>query len=250
MPRCPNCGQETARTEDWACQWCGYPLLSNAYKKIPKTYRQLKEERRKERPPDLGGGIEEPQPPESTPAPAATVLESKPPAAETEPEEVPEPEPVAEAESDVESEAVTEPEMEPASEPEVTEPEEAVAIEPGPQSVTGLEEKLATGVVAVTVDELNSVFKADRAATEVRLKDKVLSVKGILGKVFVRSEFNIQYLILTGSGKRGAWSVRCTFGKDLGLMLNKLKEGQTVTVQGSYAGYRKNIILKDCALVS
>jgi len=45
MPKCTNCGRETLRTEDWVCQWCGYPLLSYSYKKIPKTYKQLKEER-------------------------------------------------------------------------------------------------------------------------------------------------------------------------------------------------------------
>lgn len=45
MPKCPNCGQETLRTEDWACQWCGYPLLSTGYKKIDKTWKQIKEER-------------------------------------------------------------------------------------------------------------------------------------------------------------------------------------------------------------
>ena len=45
MPKCPNCGLETLRTEDWACQWCGYPPLSSAYKMIPKTYKQLKQER-------------------------------------------------------------------------------------------------------------------------------------------------------------------------------------------------------------
>lgn len=45
MPKCPNCGQTTARTEDWACQWCGYPLVSRSYKKIPKTYKELKGEK-------------------------------------------------------------------------------------------------------------------------------------------------------------------------------------------------------------
>jgi hypothetical protein len=45
MPKCPNCGQPTRRTSDWACQWCGYPLTSKAYKKIDKTYRELKTER-------------------------------------------------------------------------------------------------------------------------------------------------------------------------------------------------------------
>ncbi|MFC1872412.1 hypothetical protein ACFLYV_01630 [Chloroflexota bacterium] len=45
MQKCPNCGQPAMRTEDWACQWCGYPLLSNAYRKIDKTYKEIKEER-------------------------------------------------------------------------------------------------------------------------------------------------------------------------------------------------------------
>ena len=64
MQRCPNCGREAARTEDWACQWCGYPLLSKSYKKIPKTYKQLVEERRNrsEPAPELA--------PETEPAPA------------------------------------------------------------------------------------------------------------------------------------------------------------------------------------
>jgi len=76
MPKCPNCGQMTARTEDWACQWCGYPLSSNSYKRIPKTYKQLQEEKRpKQRAPVR----DEPEPE---------------PVAELEPE----PEPVAELE--------------------------------------------------------------------------------------------------------------------------------------------------------
>ena len=45
MSRCSNCGRETLRTEDWACQWCGHPLPSGLYKSTEKTYRQLKEER-------------------------------------------------------------------------------------------------------------------------------------------------------------------------------------------------------------
>ena len=45
MPACPNCGRQTLRTKDWACQWCGYPLISRAYKVIDKTYKELQEER-------------------------------------------------------------------------------------------------------------------------------------------------------------------------------------------------------------
>ncbi|MFC1860452.1 hypothetical protein ACFLYC_02630, partial [Chloroflexota bacterium] len=76
MPKCPNCGQTTERTEDWACQWCGYPLISTSFKKIPKTYGQLKEEK-------LG----EPKPPEAEPAPTP----APEPVAEPAPEPAPEP---------------------------------------------------------------------------------------------------------------------------------------------------------------
>lgn len=43
LRKCPHCRQPTVRTEDWACPWCGYPLLSKSYKKIPKSWKQLKE---------------------------------------------------------------------------------------------------------------------------------------------------------------------------------------------------------------
>ncbi len=90
MQKCPNCGIETAATEDWACQWCGYPLLSGSYKRIPKTYKQLKEERLSELKPK----------PELKPEP--------------EPESKPEPEPEPE------------PELEPESKPQPVEMELAV----------------------------------------------------------------------------------------------------------------------------
>jgi hypothetical protein len=51
MLKCPNCGQETARTTDWACQWCGYPLISKSYKRIQQTFKQVKEERLQQREP-------------------------------------------------------------------------------------------------------------------------------------------------------------------------------------------------------
>ena len=84
MPKCPNCGLETLRTEDWACQWCGYPLLSSAYKMIPKTYKQLKQE-----------GLYEAKPiPESKLEPEPeSMLESEPePVLESQREPIPEPE--------------------------------------------------------------------------------------------------------------------------------------------------------------
>ena len=84
MPKCPNCGLETLRTEDWACQWCGYPLLSSAYKMIPKTYEQLKQERLYEAKPIPESKLE-PEP--------ESMLESEPePVLESRREPIPEPE--------------------------------------------------------------------------------------------------------------------------------------------------------------
>ena len=110
MRKCPNCDKPTKRTEDWACQWCGYPLTSGAYKKIQKTYKQIKEEEM------LG-------------------LESRP-VAEPEPEPVPEFESKQVVESELEAvtglEAKTVPEPEPESVPEL---ESKPVAEPEPESV-------------------------------------------------------------------------------------------------------------------
>ncbi len=84
MPKCPNCGLETLRTEDWACQWCSYPLLSSAYKMIPKTDKQLKQERLYEVEPVPESELE-PEP--------ESMLESEPePVLESQREPIPEPE--------------------------------------------------------------------------------------------------------------------------------------------------------------
>jgi ribosomal protein L37E len=45
MANCPNCGRSTLRTQDWACQWCGYPLISGSFKQMPMTYQEAKAER-------------------------------------------------------------------------------------------------------------------------------------------------------------------------------------------------------------
>ncbi len=161
MARCPNCGRETARTKDWSCRWCGYPLFSRSHKKIDKTYRELKEERLSQQPVIEEAGHEE--------APEEAELEA---VVEPEPERVsyakakPErvshakPEPVLEEEAEVEIESEAEeepipefeideelvpepePEIEPISEkkPEV-EIEPVVEEEPIPETELEIEEE-------------------------------------------------------------------------------------------------------------
>lgn len=137
MPKCPNCGQKTARTGDWACQWCGYPLLSESYKKIPKTYRQLKEEKLHKQKPPVREDISEPAP-------------------ELEPELVvePEPEPVAE----LEPEPVVEPEPEPA---------------PAATEVTAEELLLAYEADGATADAkfANKILKVTGVVGRIEIKD-------------------------------------------------------------------------------
>ena len=219
MPSCPNCGRDTKRTEDWVCQWCGYPLLSKSYKKIDKTYKQLQEKR---------AGTQAYLEPEPKPEP------------EPEPELEPEPEPKPEPEPE------PEPEPKPETEP-VPEPEPELEQEPEPESPPKLE-ITESGVVA-TADDLNILYQTDKAATHAKLKDMTLKVTGQVDKVFVRDHLDIRYIVLSGVKKTGPWSVRCSFGKESLSEMNWLSKGQTVTVRGTYDGYGKNIIIKDAVLV-
>ncbi len=277
MSKCPNCGRETARTEDWACQWCGQPLLSGSYKKIAKTYQQLQAERRQEQEPL----VREPEPvpeleaepvpapvlgPEPEPVPEAVSVPVPEPVPEPEIKPVPgpEPEPVLEPEPEPEPEVVPVPEIKPEPEPEpepvpVLEPEpvpEAVSVPvlepepvPKPEPVSELEPEPTSGIIAVTVDELNSSFNTDKAAANAKLMDKILKVTGSVDKVFVRDHLDIQYILLASAKAQGTRNIRCTFGREHSSQLTRLAAGETVTVQGKYDGYERNIILKDCSLV-
>jgi len=266
MPKCPNCGRETKRTEDWACQWCGQPLLSGAFKKIDKTYRQLQEERLIEARPKLE---EEPrvQPSLAVEAELEMAPEPAPPQPEPEIELEAEPssppEPVPEIEAEIEEELAVPPE------PEAETAEEAVAeaeeLEPVPEPIPApevqaramakqaavplLEPEPEADMVTATVDELNSAFNADKRATNDKLTDKVLKVTGTVDKIFVKDHLDIYYIMLSGLAKPAKWQVRCTFGREHSPQLTRLTVGQTETVTGKYAGYERNIILKDCHLV-
>ena len=141
MKRCPNCDKPTKRTEDWACQWCGYPLTSRAYKKIPKTYKQIKEEEIY--------GLESRVIPEPEVEP---VVEPEPrPTPEPEPEPVPELE--SKPEPEPEAELVVEPEPRPTPEPEL-EPVPELESKPEPEQVVETESKQMSVPEPGTVIEL------------------------------------------------------------------------------------------------
>ncbi len=247
MQKCPNCGQTAARTEDWACQWCGYPLLSESYEKIPKTYRQLKEERLRGQKPTVREetGVS-PLPDHDIPLPTHTLE--------------PEPKPTVEAgtETRVEPQLTSEPEIEPVPQPETEvtpEPEAELTLEAEPEPMAEPEirptletqpEAVST-VVEVTAEALYSAYR-DKVMADAKFTNKILKITGIVDKIVVRDVHDVYYIILTSADKKEEWNVRCTFGRKHGPELNRLKARQTVTVQGKYDGYRTNILMRDCVL--
>lgn len=283
MPNCPNCGQPTSRTRDWACQWCGYPLISKAFRPIPKTYKELQEERRSverlpvEREAEVPTLEPEPiPPPEIEPVAeveAEPVVEpEREPVAEAEPEPVepkrrrkrvlkPKAKPEPEVEVAVEAEPVeTKPKprrrRKPAPEPEpeqVAEPEPVLEAEaeptPEPEPVVEPETELTSGLIEVGIEGLYSAFTADRDASDARYKNRMLRVSGLLYRTVINENLDVAYIILTSAKKYGEWKVSCTFSKEYEKELRQLTTQQMVTVQGNYDGYRVNVQMRDCVLV-
>jgi len=236
MPKCPNCGQETARTEDWVCQLCGYPLLSKSYRKIPKTYRQLQEEK-----------------PHKTYEQESSVREEPEPAPEPEPEPVPQPEPVPEPEPEPapqpepapESEPEPVPQPEPAPEPE---PEPAPQPEPAPEPEP--EPEPMPPEIEITAGELLSAYEENGEAADAKFANKILRVTGIVKRIEAKDSLDIYYITLTDVEKTLLLiDVRCFFDRKHGPELNLLTPGKTVTVQGKYDGSMINIRMSNCFLV-
>ena len=274
MPKCPNCGQPTARTGDWACPWCGYPLLSKAYRKIPKTYKQLKEERLQKQTLSSGGETGALAEPEAEPAvdtetETEVVMETEPVlVADTEPEseaiaEI-EPEGEAATEAEVEAEAVAEPE--PAPKPRARRVAKAKAkAKPAPkpkakpkakaepetlsEPETASKPETTPAAIEITVEELLSAYATEGVATDAKFVNKILEVTGVVDRIEIKEDLDIQYINLTNAAQNLLQSIRCIFDKKHVPKLNSLTTGQAVTVQGTYDGSIMDIRMKDCVLV-
>jgi hypothetical protein len=263
MPACPNCGRPTLRTRDWACQWCGYPLLSRAYKKIDKTYKEIQEEKfpvsqelspePEVRPQPVSKPRPQPTPPPKpeaivTPPPRPEPIKPPPPEPEVKPP--PEPAPVPEAapqtESKSESVLVTPPPAA-ASAPQLApRPEPEPLPEPPPVALPDLDAITENSVL--TVDELDALYKENRLAAHAKLTNKTVRINGFVEKVFIRDHIDVRYIVLTGARKKVVWPVRCTFSRESISQMSRLAVGQEVTLLGKYDSYGKNIIFKDCVL--
>jgi len=245
MRRCPNCDRETARTEDWACPWCGYPLLSKRYQTLGQTYAQMKErEQGEEQPQEEEPDVTITDIPEPEPAPEP-IIEAKP-----EPE--PTPEPTVEAEPAVESEPMPEPEPAP-----MLEPEPAPIVEPEPEPESSPTPDAEPAAIEITIDELNSVYTTNFISADIQFSGKILRVTGVTDRVSAEGNPDKPNIILTSTKEEQAWNVRCLFGEEHRGKLNSLAAGQKLSVQGEYDGYEPDtdsetykidIIMKNCAL--
>jgi hypothetical protein len=194
---------------------CGYPLLSESYRKIPKTYRQLQEEKQHKTYEQESSAREEPEP-----------------ASEPEPELLSEPEPVPQ------------PEPAPEFEPEPV-PQPKSAPEPEPES------EPMPSVMEITVGEVLSAYEENGEAADAKFANKILRVTGIVKRIEAKDTLDIYYITLTDVEKTLLLiDVRCFFDRKHGPELNLLTSGQTVTVQGKYDGSMINIRMSDCFLVS
>ena len=252
MPKCPNCGQKTARTGDWACQWCGYPLLSESYKRIPKTYRQLKEEKLYKQKPPVREDISEPAP-ELEPEPVAE-LEPEP-VVELEPEPVMEPKPKPKRKPKPKPEPKSKPKPKRKSKPKpkpepVAELEPEPVVEPEPEPVAEPEPAPAPAAIEITAEELLLAYEADGATADAKFANKILKVTGVVDRIEIKDVLGIYYITLTSAERTLLLqNVRCTFDKKYEPELNQLTSGQTVTVQGQYDGSIIDISMRDCVLV-
>ena len=262
MARCPNCARETLRTKDWVCQWCGYPLLTGFYRRIDKTYKEIRAEReqaRKDTGPEEGSPLE-PESPPPKPEPKIEVKqrpESRPKAGPAmEPEPIPRTRPVAEPQSEPGLEPPVEDVRPPAPLPvpppeKAPEPPSAMSPPPAPEppEIPPLKLEEIVDGVQITVDQLDLLYRANKTAAHSRLTGKTISVRGVVGKVFIRDHLDVRYVVLNGQVKTAAWSARCSFDRDNAPEFGRLQEGEAALVQGKYDGFSKHVLLKECRLI-
>jgi hypothetical protein len=308
MAACPNCGRQTLRTKDWACQWCGYPLISNAFKKIDKTFKELQEERNfsammvepdtdaeTDYEPETAPEVEPERKPQKEKKPGFSLFGKPKPRPEPKPRPMPrqetrreperQPPQKAQPERPVSRPAPQPPSMpayrqEPASRPvpPVYRPETVRPIVPPPRTeppaqpvyqtpepaapppkpeivieyqapyISSVKQEDIKDGVEISADDLDALFKADKAGVNLKLTGKTIILKGVVEKVFIREHLDIRYILVTGK-KKLTWGSRCTFDKETAAKASRLSENSDVAIRAKYDGYGKNIIFKDCEVL-
>ncbi len=279
-PKCPNCGLATKRTEDWVCQWCGYPLLSRSFPKIAKTYQQLKQEQENHK--QSSDIVAERTPiPDVKPTTTEQVKRSGEyeSAAKTEPllspdapvsESMTIETPIENKEEATKSGQVTEIEEQeegatvPISDHEtVRETKEELATQQHKHEVktvnqaeivveADIKEELPGAKLSpaqkLTIDELFRSYEEDGEATDKKLTNQVIQVTGVVGRIEIKDTIDTPYITLASDEAGQLQSLRCSFGKDAKPELNRLSRGDIVSILGNYDGSIIDPRMKNCHL--
>ena len=267
MSACPNCGRQTARTEDWACQWCGYPLRSDAFSVIHSTYSQLQADRL--------AGREPPKPMNAKAEREARRLEeitrreaerttqqhAKKQVEEARRQRQAEDRDTRLAAMDAARGATEEVErrhledqaweesLRMSQEQADRERKEAEERDAAASAIAAAKEAAAK-VIQISVDELSAAFNVDNSAAHAKYTNCILRLTGKVARV-VANEINNNYAVTVTGDKtdEGLRDVRCKFGTEHASRVKQLSRGEKITILGEYAGVVMDINLRDCQLV-
>lgn len=246
MANCPNCGRATERTQDWVCQWCGYPLPSGSFRQIAKTYQEVKAERLRDLATVDVAGTDSQEKGDVFEVPE--VIESV--SEEVTELEVAEAEVVVAAEPEIKPESTPGPvaEVEPTSESEPTE-EDSEEVAEAREPVADTETPEPPGILNINIKDLSEACEADSEAAEARFAGSILQITAEVGRIPVVESSENPCIILISSEEPTAMNVLCIFDKRYEEEVNRLSEGQLVTVQGRYDGCVMNVLVNDCVLI-
>ena len=104
------------------------------------------------------------------------------------------------------------------------------------------------GAIAISAEELYSTYEQDEKAGDVKYKDKLLEVSGVITSVD-EDILPVPYIMLYGGGVYESLGVQCLFDEEYEPLLSDLRNGETVVVLGVCDGFAMDVILKDCILI-
>jgi hypothetical protein len=103
--------------------------------------------------------------------------------------------------------------------------------------------------IRVTAPVLISEYEANEIAADQRYKGKTVVVTGKVDHVG-KDIMDSMYVTLRGDKEFGIVRVQCFFDDSWATRLSYLREGDTVTVNGTCDGKFGNVLLKDCSFPS
>jgi len=108
----------------------------------------------------------------------------------------------------------------------------------------------ATRANDVTAEELYAAYSDDAEAADERYKGELLNVNGVITYVGTDLVLEAPQVILSGGGREEGRGVDCVFDTRYETQVEKLEEGETVSVLGVCDGsYKINVLLVECQLV-